>query len=443
MFKRDYYLNQLIKKENNHMIKVITGIRRSGKSFLLNTIFYNHLIENQGIKEQFIVKFAFDSELDTNLLNKYFPDEPTIIMVGKEERVNSKKFIEYIKDKTKKNGTYYLLLDEIQKLDRFVPVLNGLLRNESYDIYVTGSNAKMLSKDIDTEFSNRGSRIHLLPLTFNEYLSGINKSEEKALRDYIIYGGVPLVQLENEHNEKANQASSVLNETYIKDVVLRHPQVDENKLIETLRVIASMISTPINPTKIEKTFKSVYNIDLSNDTIGDYISWFEDAFLLNKVLRYDVKGRRYIGSPYKIYFEDIGIRNAILNFREIDETDLIENIVYNELRYRGYSVDVGVVYINEPTGKKDKDGKDIYVEKATEVDFVANKGGKIYYVQVALQIDTIEKKEQEYKSIRNIPDSFKKIVIVKNDIVDHQYTNDGFLRMNLMEFLTNENSLDW
>lgn len=443
MFKRTKYLNQLIDKKHNHLIKVITGIRRSGKSFLLNDIFYNYLLEEEKIKKDHIIKFAFDVDEDISLLDKYLPEQPTVTTVNGQQIVNNRKFILYINDQIKDQKDYYFLLDEIQNLDGFVRVLNGFLRHHNYDVYVTGSNSHLLSNNIDTEFGGRSSRIHLLPLTFNEYLSNSNLDKYASLAEYIQYGGIPLVQLQNNSEEKKSQTLSIYKDTYISDVKKRHPQVNENNLDETLKVVASMISAPINPTKIENTFKSKYGISLSNNVIGNYINWFEDAFLLNKALRYDVKGRKYIGSPYKIYFEDIGVRNAILNYREIDETDLIENIVYNELRYRNYSVDVGVVYINEPTGKKDKGGKDIYAEKACEVDFVANKSGKLYYIQVASKIESEEKKEQEYKSIRNIPDSFKKIVIVKDDIISKQYTKDGFLRMNLLEFLTNENSLEW
>ena len=228
----------------------------------------------------------------------------------------------------------------------------------------------------------------------------------------------------------------------MKDIQLRHPKVSPQMLEDTLRVAASMISTPINPTKIENTFKSVYHIKLSNDTIGNYLSWFEESYLLSKALRYDVRGRHYIGSPYKIYFEDVGIRNAILGFREVDETDLIENVVYNELRYRGFQVDVGVMTIRVKTDKLDKNNKPIYEEKDTEVDFVANKGSKTCYVQVALEIATSEKKEQEYQSIRNINDSFKKVIVVKNE-GKHYYTKEGFLRMSLLDFLSNQDSLDW
>jgi len=259
---------------------------------------------------------------------------------------------------------------------------------------------------------------------------------------YERYGGIPLVQLQKNDTEKVKQALSILNETYIKDVKDRHPKVNVNNLNETLNAIASMISTPINPSKIQRTFKSVYHIELTNDTIANYILWFEEAYLLKKALRYDVKGRHYIGTPYKIYFEDIGIRNAALNFRDVDETDIIENIVYNELRYRGFNIDVGVVTIKKKTDRKDKNGNWIYVDTDTECDFVANKGDNTYYVQVALTIDNQNKKDQEYESLRNIPNSFKKVIIVKNEGI-HYRTNEGFLRISLLDFLTNNDSLNW
>ena len=442
MFQRTRYLNQLISKKQNGLIKVITGIRRSGKSFLLNDIYYNYLVNEENVEKTHIVKFAFDNEEDIMLLDKYLPEQPTIIKVNEQKIVNNRKFILYINDCVKDDNNYYLLLDEIQNLDDFVRVLNGFLNHKNFDIYVTGSNSYLLSSNIDTEFGGRSSRIHLLPLSFGEYISDVVTDKYTSLNEYIRYGGIPLVQKQLTDEEKVAQAISIYKDTYLSDVKKRHSQVDENNLNETLKVVASMISTPINPTRIENTFKSKYKISLSNNVIGNYLEWFEDAFLLNKVLRYDVKGRTYIGSPYKIYFEDIGIRNAILNFREIDETDIIENIVYNELRYRGYNVDVGVVTIKVKTDRLDKNGKAIYIDNDTEVDFVANKGGKIYYIQVALSISTPEKKEQEYKSIRNIPDSFKKVIIVKEEGKPY-YTDEGFLRVGLLDFLLNDDSLDW
>ena len=442
MFRRDKYLGELINKEHNHLIKVITGIRRSGKSYLLNDIFYNHLISEKKVNRDHIIRFAFDSDEDVSLLDKYLPDQPTTFKVDSHVVVNNRKFLLFINDQIHDNGDYYLLLDEIQILDNFVRMLNSFLRHSNYDVYVTGSNSNLLSSNIDTEFSGRASRIHLLPLTFSEYLTGTPLADYKALNEYMRYGGIPLVQSQKSDVDKVRQAISIYQDTYLSDVKKRHPHIDSNNLNDTLKVVASMISTPINPTKIENTFKSKYNVVLSNNAIGRYIDWLEEAYLLNKALRYDVKGRRYIGSPYKIYFEDIGIRNAILNFREMDETDLIENIVYNELRYRGFNVDVGVVTIKAKTDRKDKNGNWIYVDKDTECDFVANNGNKTYYVQVALEISNQEKKDQEYESMRNIPDSFKKVIVVKNEGL-HYYTNEGFLRISLLDFLLNQDSLDW
>ena len=442
MFQRDVYLKELINKKQNHLVKVITGIRRCGKSYLLNEIFYNYLIEKENVPNDHIIKFAFDNDEDIALLDKYLSDQPTVIEKNNQKIVNNRKFLLYLKDLALDNEQYYLLLDEIQNLDDFVRVLNGLLRHENYDVYVTGSNSKFLSSEVDTEFGGRGDRIHLLPLTFTEFLTGTNLDEYTGLKVYERYGGIPLVQLQKNDSEKAKQATSILNETYIKDVKDRHPNVNVNNLNDALNVVASMISTSINPSKIERTFKSVYNINITNDTIGNYILWFEEAYLLNKTLRYNVKGRHYIGTPYKIYFEDVGIRNAALNFREVDETDIIENIVYNELRYRGFNVDVGIVTIKKKTDRKDKNGNWIYADVDTECDFVANKGDKTYYVQVALTIDTPEKKDQEYESLRNIPDSFKKVIIVKNEGL-HYRTSEGFLRLSLLDFLKNIDSLDW
>ncbi|MCI7069260.1 MAG: ATP-binding protein [Mollicutes bacterium] len=442
MFKRDLYLKELIDKKQNHLVKVITGIRRSGKSYLLNTIFYNYLIKEENVPDDHIIRFAFDNDEDIFLLDKYLMDQPTIIEKNNQKLVNSRKFLCYIKDLVRDNDPYYFLLDEIQNLDEFVRTLNAFLRHENYDVYVTGSNSRFLSSEVDTEFGGRGDRIHLLPLTFSEFLNGTDYDANTGLKMYERYGGIPLIQLQKNDTEKAKQTISILNETYIKDVKDRHPNVNVNNLNDTLNVIASMISTLINPSKIEKTFKGVYNIDLTNDAIGNYISWFEEAYLLNKALRYDVKGRQYIGTPYKIYFEDVGIRNAALNFRDVDETNLIENIVYNELRYRGFNVDIGLVHVKKKTERKDKNNNWIYVDTDTECDFVANKGDKTYYIQVALTIDTEKKKDQEYESLRNIPDSFKKVIVVKNEGL-HYRTKEGFLRISLLDFLTHLDSLDW
>ncbi len=443
IYSREHYLTELVSRENNGLIKVITGIRRVGKSYLLNNIFYNYLINEKKINPNNIIRFAFDNLEDIALLDDYLKDQATTIKKGKLSLVNGRKFLSYINDKCKEKETYYLLLDEIQNLEDFVRVLNSFLYKGNFDVYVTGSNSKFLSSEVDTEFGGRGDRIHILPLTFKEYLAESSLEKRDALDEYIRYGGVPLIASQDTEQNKINIATSIVTEAYIKDLLLRHPRINRRSLDDTLKTISSMISTPINPNKIANTFKSVYKTNVPNGSmINDYINWFSEAYLLNKIFRYDIKGRKYIGTPYKIYFEDVGIRNAILNFKEIDQTDLIENIAYNELRFRGFNVDVGVVKIKEKTNKLDKNNKPIYVEKEIEVDFVASKNNKIYYIQVIQEISDDKKKEQEYKPIRNIPDSFKKVIIVKNE-GKHYYTNEGFLRISLLDFLNNLDSLDW
>ena len=434
MFKREKYLNLLIQKRNNHLVKVITGIRRCGKSYLLNQIFAPWLLTH-GFDESHIIRFSFDLEEDVIRLDPYLPEIPTTRKEKGQGLVNDRKFLAYVKDRIKDDKPYCFLLDEIQNLEEFVRVLNSLASHENFDVYVTGSNSHLLSSEVDTEFGGRACRIHLLPLTFAEYSEESPLAPNDALNEYLRYGGIPLVELGKDDEEKEEEAISIYQETYLKDFKARHPKTNMRKLEDSLQVIASMISTPINPTKIENTFRSVYHVPLSNDTIDQYISLCEEAYLLSRSLRYDVKGRHYIGSPYKIYFEDIGIRNAILNFRDVDQTDLIENVVYNELRYRGYRVDIGIVSV--PT--KEESGKRIV--KDTEVDFVANKGSKKYYVQVAYSIDNEKKKNQEYESLRHIPDSFRKVIVVKEEGKPY-FTEEGFLRISLLDFLRNDNSLD-
>ena len=434
MFKREKYLNLLIQKRNNHLVKVITGIRRCGKSYLLNQIFAPWLLTH-GFDESHIIRFSFDLEEDIIRLDPYLPEIPTTRKEKGQGLVNDRKFLAYVKDRIKDDKPYCFLLDEIQNLEEFVRVLNSLASHENFDVYVTGSNSHLLSSEVDTEFGGRACRIHLLPLTFAEYSEESPLAPNDALNEYLRYGGIPLVELGKDDEEKEEEAISIYQETYLKDFKARHPKTNMRKLEDSLQVIASMISTPINPTKIENTFRSVYHVPLSNDTIDQYISLCEEAYLLSRSLRYDVKGRHYIGSPYKIYFEDIGIRNAILNFRDVDQTDLIENVVYNELRYRGYRVDIGIVSV--PT--KEESGKRIV--KDTEVDFVANKGSKKYYVQVAYSIDNEKKKNQEYESLRHIPDSFRKVIVVKEEGKPY-FTEEGFLRISLLDFLRNDNSLD-
>lgn len=434
MFKREKYLNLLIQKRNNHLVKVITGIRRCGKSFLLNRIFAPWLLNN-GFDESHIIRFSFDSEEDIVRLDSYLPDLPTVRREKGQGLINDRKFLAYVNDRIKDGKPYCFLLDEIQNLEEFVRVLNSLSSHENFDVYVTGSNSHLLSSEVDTEFGGRASSIHLLPLSFAEYLEESWLTPNEALDEYLRYGGIPLVELGQNDEEKEEEAVSIYRETYLKDIRARHPKTDMRKLEDSLKVIASMISTPINPSKIENTFRSVYRVSLSDDTIDQYISWCEEAYLLSRSLRYDVKGRHYIGSPYKIYFEDIGIRNAVLNFRDVDQTDLIENAVYNELRYRGYRVDVGIVAVPVKGGSGKAGVKD------TEVDFIAYKGAKKYYVQVAYSIDSEKKKDQEYESLRHIPDSFRKIIVVKQEGKPY-FTEEGFLRISLLDFLKDGNSMD-
>lgn len=367
-------------------------------------------------------------------MDEFNPGEQTIIKKGGQEYINNVKFISFIMKNTSRKTTYYLLLDEIQLLDRFESVLNSLLRNDKYDIYVTGSNSKFLSTDIITEFSGRGDEIHLLPLSFSEYLSGVDIDEEKAFQEYIYYGGLPLVQLKNNDSQKMNELNNTKTNVYISDILKRHHIDNENNLMDTLRVVASSVGSPINPTRIENTFNSVFKTKLTNDTISNYIKWAEESFLIKKVLRYDLQGRGYIGSPFKIYFEDVGLKNSLLDFREIDETDIFENIIYNELRCRGYLVDVGVVEVSEKTNRKDKNGKTIYEKKQLEIDFVANRLSEKIYVQPALTIPNLEKEEQEKRPYKSISDSFTKIIVVKDRIKKHR-SNEGIVLISIYDFI--------
>ena len=437
-FERNRYLDALIDRKGNKLIKIITGIRRCGKSYLLNNIFYNYLL-SIGVDKDRIIQFAFDSEEDIIKLEKYLPKEKTIIKKNKTEYVNQKKFLLFLEEKTANNhNEYYLLLDEVQNLYRFESVLNSLLRHDNYDNYVTGSNSKFLSTDVITEFSDRGDEVHMLPLSFKEYMSGCNLSVIDGYKEYIYYGGLPLVQIRKNDEQKINELDNAYNNLYLSDIINRHNIINDSSLKDTLMVLSSCVGSPINPNKIEKTFKSVLKKQITDETISNYLKWFEESYLTSKSIRYDIKGRAYIGTPFKVYFEDVGIKNAILNFREIDETDIIENIVYNELKYRGFKVDVGMVEISVPTDRKDKNGKVIYTKRQLEVDFVANKGNYKIYVQVAYKLKTEDKIFQEYRPIRNIPDNFKKIVVV-GDNVKPLYDEVGILKIGIIDFLLSDN----
>ena len=428
--KRDYYLDKLIRKKDNGFIKIITGIRRSGKSYLLNNLFYNHLLEN-GVDNKHIIKFAFDSGRD---LLKIDEDLMDLDLLSGERLIDPKKFLDYIMSKTNDKEKFYILLDEVQLLKSFEQVLNGFLRQDNFDVYVTGSNSKFLSKDVITEFAGRGDEIHIMPLVFSEFLQTYDGDKVDAFAEYQVYGGLPAGALIKTDEDKMNYLKGQLENVYLRDIVHRYDIRLTSELEDLLNILASGISSLTNPSKIASTFQSIKKSKISANTIDKFIGYFEDSFILKRVYRYDVKGRKYIGTPYKIYFEDVGLRNARLNFRQIEPTHLMENIIYNELRYRGYMVDVGMVMKRENVNNKD-------IKKQLEVDFIANLGNKKYYIQSAYSLPSIEKINQEKASLLNIDDSFKKIIIVKDQIKPFLDEN-GILTINLFDFLLNKESLD-
>ena len=413
--KRDKYLSDLVNRMNNGMIKVVTGIRRCGKSYLIFTIFKNYLKE-QGVDEAHIVTIELDQRKD----KKY--RDPDIIL-------------EYIESRITDDEKYYILLDEVQLLKDFEEVLNSLLHIKNIDIYVTGSNSKFLSKDVITEFRGRGDEIHIFPLTFKEFMQAYDGDIYWGWAEYVVYGGLPLTVTMKTEEQKIKYLTNLFEETYLKDIIERHHIEKTQELEDLVNVLASAIGSLTNVPKIEATFRSVIQSNISSNTIRQYIEYLEDAFVINKANRYNVKGRKYIGTPNKYYFEDVGLRNARLGFRQIEETHIMENIIYNELRSRGYSVDVGVV---EKRGKN-KDGK----EERTylEIDFIANLGSKRYYIQSAFSMPTEEKRDQEKSSLINVGDSFKKIIIVK-DVVNVTRDEEGITTMSIYDFLLKENSLE-
>lgn len=413
--KRDKYLNDLINRMHNGMIKVVTGIRRCGKSYLLFNIFKNYLL-GQGVPASHIIMIELDQRK-----NKKYRDPDAIL--------------EYIESLLTDDRQYYIMLDEVQMLQEFEEVLNSLLHINNADIYVTGSNSKFLSKDVITEFRGRGDEIHIYPLTFKEFMEAYDGDMYHGWADYIIYGGLPLIATMKTEEQKINYLTTLFQETYLKDIIERHHIEKTQELEDLINILASAIGSLTNPPKIEATFQSVIQSTISLNTIRQYLEHLEDAFIINKANRYNVKGRKYIGTPLKYYFEDVGLRNARLGFRQIEETHLMENIIYNELRSRGYSVDVGVV---EKRGKS-KAGKEY--KKQLEIDFVANFGSKRYYIQSAFSMPTEEKRIQEKASLVNVNDSFKKIIVVK-DVVDITRDEDGITTMNIYDFLLKENSLE-
>lgn len=426
--KRDKYLEMLQIRRHNGFIKVITGIRRCGKSYLMNDIFYEKL-RQEGIDESHIIKFAFDSAEDLLLIGEDLQD----LFINKK-KVDPKKFMTFISQRMIDNDMYYLLLDEVQNFGCFEAVLNGYLRKKNMDVYVTGSNSKFLSSDVLTEFAGRGDEIHVLPLSFSEFYANYQDGLDYAFDDYMIYGGLPAVALMKTSEQKSSYLKTQLQNVYLKDLVERNNLNSDENIGELLDIIASSISSLTNPTKLANTFKSIKNTSLSALTIDRYITYMQQAFILSKVNKYDVKGKKYISTPYKIYFEDVGLRNARLDFRQIEETHLMENIIYNELRYRGYNVDVGFVETRENIDGTLK-------RKQLEIDFVANQGNKRYYIQSAYDIPNEEKMKQETKSLDNIDDSFKKIIVVRNSIKPRR-NEKGYLIVGLKEFLLDPNSLE-
>ena len=408
--KRDIYLQKLINRMHNGMIKVITGIRRSGKSYLLFTIFRNYL-KAQGVEDDHIIAI----ELDV-LENEQYREPHTLL--------------EYIKSRMTDEGDYYIFLDEVQLLPAFESVLNSFLHMRNVDVYVTGSNSKFLSKDVITEFRGRGDEVHVYPVSFKEYMEVFDGDKYEGWSSYVSFGGLPLTVTMATDEQRMEYLTGLFEETYIKDIIEKIQEIND-----LINVLASGIGSLTNASKIEATFKSVIGSDISLNTIRSYIDYLKDAFIVNEVNRYDVKGRKYIGTPLKYYFEDVGLRNARLGFRQVEETHLMENIIYNELRVRGYRVDVGVVV------KRNRTKEGVQEKKQLEVDFVANMGSKRYYIQSAFSLPDTDKRAQEKASLINVKDSFKKIIIVK-DVVKPFHDNDGVLTMSVYDFLLNEHSLE-
>ena len=412
--KRDYYLNRLIEAKNDGLIKVVTGIRRCGKSYLLNQLFYNYLL-NDGVKEDHIIKIALDDS-------------------DNEELLEPKNLSKFIKEKIVDNDIYYVILDEIQLVPNFEGVLNGLLRITNLDIYVTGSNSKFLSSDIITEFRGRGEDIKVYPLSFYEFMSVYDGDKLDGWVEYITYGGLPLVVTMKTDERKANYLKEQQRNVYI-DVIERNKIKNDAELVRLVEIISSSIGSLSNPKKLSDTFKTTAGLNIDPKTISLYLKYLEEAFLIEKALRYDVKGKKYMNTPYKYYFSDLGIRNSFINFRQHEETHIMENVIYLELKRRGFDVDVGVVELKERK-------KDEVTYKQLEVDFIANKGNNKIYIQSAYSMPTEEKINQEERPLLKIDDNFKKIIIVK-DYIKRTRDENGIIKMSVFDFLLDPNSMDY
>lgn len=415
---RDLYLQRLRNRMQNGLIKVITGIRRSGKSYLIFEIFRRYLLENNKADAEHIIMMQFD-----RWENRQYRD-PDI-------------FMQYLQNQIRDDAMYYILLDEVQLLEHFTEVLNSLLYRSNVDVYVTGSNSKFLSKDVVTEFRGRGDELHIFPLTFAEYMQTSQEDTQQLWQRYLVYGGLPRVATMQTDEQRMAYLTNLFQETYLRDIEERNRLDRPQEMEDLLNVLASSIGALTNPSKILATFQSKLKSKISLNTIRQYISYLEDAFIINEAKRYDVKGRKYIGTPLKYYFEDVGLRNARLEFRQIEETHLMENILYNELRYRGFQVDVGSIterYQDKLSGKR--------LAKQLEVDFVANLGSKRYYIQSAYDLPDEEKRQQEKASLLALDDSFKKIIVVGKPVVPY-HDNDGILTIGLFDFLLHADSLEW
>ena len=413
--KRDRYLNLLISKKHNGLIKVITGMRRCGKSYLLFTLFKDYLL-SEGIEKSHIIEIAFDA-----YENKQYRD-PDVLYP-------------YLKEQIKDDGMYYVLLDEVQLLGEFEAILNSLTRMKNVDVYVTGSNARFLSKDVITEFRGRGDEVHMYPLSFAEFMSVYPGTKQDGWNEYMLYGGLPLVLSFTTPDQKIAFLKSLFEETYISDIVGRHNIRNKAELEELLNILSSAIGSLTNPEKLAATFRSIKNKKISSATIRKYIDYLCDSFLIDSAVRYDVKGKKYIDTPVKYYFTDMGLRNARLNFRQLEETHSMENIIFNELKIRGFNVDVGVIM------QYDTNEKGNSIRKQLEIDFVCNKGSKRYYIQSAYAIPDQAKMEQEQRSLMLTGDFFKRIIITKDTPAPY-YNENGVLIMSVYDFLLNENSLD-
>lgn len=413
--KRDRYLDKLISKEHNGLIKVITGMRRCGKSYLLFTLFKKHLL-SEGVDEDHIIEIAFDA-----FENKKYRD-PDVLYP-------------YLKEQIKDDAMYYVLLDEVQLLSKFESILNSLIRMKNVDVYVTGSNARFLSKDVITEFRGRGDEVHMYPLSFAEFMSVYQGTKQDGWNEYMLYGGIPLVLEFATPDQKIAFLKSLFEETYISDIVGRHNIRNKAELEELLDILSSAIGSLTNPEKLSATFQTVKKKKISNSTIKRYIDYLCDSFLIDSAIRYDVKGKKYIDTPVKYYFTDMGLRNARLNFRQIEETHSMENIIFNELKMRGFNVDVGVIV---QYGTNDKGNS---IRKQLEIDFVCNQGSKRYYIQSAYAIPDQAKMEQEQRSLMLTGDFFKRFIITKDTPAPY-YNESGVLIMSVYDFLLNENSLD-